>query len=199
MDPESATAHPPDTTADGTTEPTSTTGPTAMVAAAEPPPADEPADEPPPIVPVDMTPAAAPALCADLVPTPETLQRSEFRRGGIALPANARADVLECHYSDDVNGDVVTAYLVVRSAGEEEVTTEELGQAFEVPGMASSYRLGRLERTPSGCRIRVTGADTYYGDTGDPDSSGAPEVDSAVFVFTCTLNAEYQLYDCERN
>ena len=176
-----------------------TAEPAATVAAVEPQPDPEPVEEPPPPEPVDMTPAAAPALCESLVPEPETLQRSEFKRGGVTLPNDSRADVLECQYLDPVNGEVVVAYLVVRSAGADYATTEELGQAYDVPGMASSYRLGRIERMATGVRIRVTGTDTYYPETGDPDSSGRAEVDSSRVAVTCTFNAEYESYECERS
>jgi hypothetical protein len=182
-----------------TTAGEATTEPAATVAVVEPPPDAEPVEEPPPPEPIDMTPAAAPALCESLVPEPETLQRSEFKRGGVTLPNDSRADVLECQYHDTVSGDVVVAYLVVRSAGADYATTEELGQSYDVPGMTSSYRLGRIERMATGVRIRVTGADTYYPDTGDPDSSGRGEVDSARVVVTCTFNAEYESYECERS
>lgn len=177
------------TAADATAEPAAT------VAVVEPPPDAEPVEEP---EPVDMTPAAAPALCESLVPEPETLQRSEFKRGGVTLPNDSRADVLECEYLDPVNGEVVVAYLVVRSAGADYATTEELGQSYDVPGMTSSYRLGRIERTSTGVRVRGTGTDTYYPETGDPDSSGRAEVDSSRLVVTCTFNAEYGSYECER-
>ena len=191
----------PETTATETetTATDSTAEPEATVAVVEPPPAAEPVEEPPPPEPIDMTPAAAPALCESLVPEPEALQRSEFKRGGVTLPNDSRADVLECEYLDPTSGEVVVAYLVIRSAGVDYVTTEDLGQSYEVPGMTASYRLGRIERMATGVRIRVTGTDTFHPDTGDPDSSGRAEVESSRVVVTCTFNAEYESYECERS
>lgn len=186
----------PDTTGgDAPVEPTTAV---AEQEPQEPPPSPEPAEEPPPPEPVDMTPAAAPALCASLVGEPDTLRRSEFKRGGVTLPNDSRADVLECEYLDPTSGEVVAAFLVIRTAGADYVTTEDLGQAYEVPGMTAAYRLGRIERVATGVRIRVTGTDTFYPETGDPDSSGRAEVESSRVVVTCTLNAEYGSYDCER-
>lgn len=191
-EPESTAAVEPEPASDEVTpEPTTTT------VADEPPPSPEPAEEPP-LVPVDMTPAAAPALCASLVNEPDGLQRSEFKRGGITLPGDARADVLECTYNEPTNGEMVAAYLVIRVTGEEFVTSEALGEAYDVPGMSTSYRLGRLERAGTGVRIRVTNTDTIYPDTGDPESSSRPEVESARVNVSCTRDAESGIFDCLR-
>lgn len=170
----------------------------AATAVVETPPNPEPAEEPPPPVPVDMTPAAAPALCASLVNEPDGLQRSEFKRGGITLPGDARADVLECAYNDPTNGEVVAAYLIIRVTGDDFVTSEELGEAYEVPGNSVSYRLGRVERVGTGVRIRVTNTDTIYPNTGDPEASSRPEVDNSRREINCTRDAESGMFECAR-
>lgn len=170
------------------------------VAEEEPPPSPPPAEEPPPPPPpVDMTPAAAPALCAGLVGDLGSLQRSEIKRGGIALPGDARADVVECVYNEPMYGEVVAAYLVIRIAGESEVASEELGQTYDVPGESVTYRLGRIERAGEGVRVRVTLTDTIYPDTGEPGSNRR-EVDTSRRTVTCARepDPEFVYYVCER-
>lgn len=157
----------------------------------------EPVDDEPPVV-VDMTPAAAPTICAALVDEPESVRRCAFLRGGVSLPGGARADVLELAYDSVEVGEVFEAYLVVRMPNEEFPVTRQLGERTDVPGMSTDYTLGRLERTPSGVRIRVTNTDTTYPDTGMP-GPGRAEVERARLVVTCTLDAETQYYDCERD
>ena len=160
-------------------------------APAEPPAADVP-------VVVDMTPAAAPAICAALADEPESVRRCAFLRGGLSLPGGARADVLELTYDSGEIGEIVQAHLVVRIPIDEYPTTQLLGERSDVPGMSSTYSLGRLERTPSGLQIRVTRTDTTYPDTGGP-GPGRAEVERSRLVVTCTLDAETQYYDCARD
>lgn len=163
----------------------------AAVASVEAPAEDAP-------VVVDMTPAAAPAICAALASEPESVRRCTFLRGGVSLPGGARADLLELAYDSAEVGEVFEAYLVVRMPNEEYPVTRLLGERTDVPGMSTDYTLGRLERTPSGVRVRVTNTDTTYPDTGMP-GPGRAEVERARLVVTCTLDAETQYYDCERD
>lgn len=193
-----APVSPPEPESTAALEPEPVTAePTTTAVADEPASAAEPAEEPP-LVPVDMTPAAAPALCASLVNEPDGLQRSEFKRGGITLPGDARADVLECTYNEPTNGEMVAAYLVIRVTGEEFVTSEALGEAYEVPGNSVSYRLGRVERVGTGVRIRVTNTDTIYPNTGYPEASSRPEVDNSRREINCTRDAESGMFECVR-
>ena len=106
-EPESTASESDTASGDATAEPAATT------AVIEIPPSPDPADEPPP-VPMDMTPTAAPALCASLVNEPDGLQRSEFKRGGITLASDARADVLECAYNDPINGEVLNRFHMLK-------------------------------------------------------------------------------------
>lgn len=167
----------------------------ASGAAADPVPAPE---EEPLDPPVDMTPAAAPTICASLEDDPSSLRRSAFRRGGVTLADGSRADVLECASSDAVNGETVRAYLVIRTPGEAYVTSTMLGEAYDVPGNSLSYRLGRLERRPTGVRMQATQTDTIYPCTGDPSESCPPEVERARVTVSCARDPEYGTYDCER-
>ena len=196
--PPTTEAEPETTEADtDTTAVDATDEPAATVAEVEPAPTPEPVEEPPPPEPVDMTPAAAPALCASLV-EPGTLRRAAFKRGGVTLHNDWRADVLECAFRAEV-GVEVSAYLVLRSASAAPFAPapQVLGSSYDIPGMSVSYRLGPIERTSTGIRIRVTDTETIYPDTGYP-GSGRADVTRSQLVVTCTLDAEFGAYDCER-
>jgi hypothetical protein len=106
--------------------------------------------------------------------------------------------VLELQYDSVEIGEIVQAYLVVRIPIDEYPTTLLLGERTDEPGMSTTYSLGRLERTRTGVRIRVTDTSTIYPNTGDPSRPTGAEVERARYVATCTLDAETHYYDCAR-
>jgi hypothetical protein len=190
-----------ETTADDTT--VETVPPVAVV---EPPPPPAPVVSPGGPVSLDMTEGDALRLCASLQWSQDqsTFTRREFMPGGVRLRRNSRADVLECEHTDSRAGTWVTAYLVVRWVDQDsergEHYAEELGEsyAYAFPDPSATYRLGRIERTSTGARIRVTGAETSYPGEGEPDFSGRAEVESWSVVVFCTYNAEDLYYECDR-
>ncbi|MCB9661704.1 MAG: hypothetical protein H6726_28925 [Sandaracinaceae bacterium] len=187
--------------ADANAEPAATDA--APVADSEPPSgADEPVEASTaptePIQPIDMTPAAAPALCADLVDDPDLVRSCAFLRGGVTLPEAARADVLEFVVDDTSYGETRRAYLVVRTPGVDYTTTRELGEAYDIPGSSVGYRLGRLQRTAQGVRIQVTLTDETFAYTGEPGVHGPRDVETVRAMFVCTRQDD-GYYDCDRD
>lgn len=147
--------------------------------------------------PIDMSPAAAPGLCEALVDEPGSLRGSAFLRGGLVISDDSRADVLECRSMDPMYGELTVAYLVIRVAGEEEPTTEELAEAYDVPGESLAYRLSRIGRRGGEISIDVTVTDTIYPDTGVPGSRRRDVERSRVHV-VCTQFPEEREYACEK-
>jgi Leucine-rich repeat (LRR) protein len=132
---------------------------------------------------VDMTSAAAPALCTDLVTySAEDLLPGAFRRGGVTLPPRSRADVLECTYSGERRAEII---LVIRTQpAERGIVSHEICYTNDVPGESVSCRVGPIERSARGVRVRATRTVTTYPCT-DGVATCPPDVERTRIEVVC--------------
>jgi hypothetical protein len=124
------------------------------------------------------------------------LQASSVEAGGLQLPDGARADVLSCTVDSAMSGEVALTFVAISGPDGARVASAALADAYEVPGLARSYELGRLERRAEGVRLAVTQIVTIVPCTGDAADPCPPEIERTSSVVTCARSADGDGYAC---
>ncbi|MEZ4382890.1 MAG: hypothetical protein R3A79_16260 [Nannocystaceae bacterium] len=138
----------------------------ASATSGEPPAAPE---EPPPLAPT-ASQAEADAICRDALVLDEeaTLTACKLLPGGVALPGGGRVDVVEIEYDGMDHGETKEAHVVMRVGGS--VSTQVLGEQYEIAGQSVSYTLGALRLEGDAAVIASTHIEHTFPNTGEPDA-----------------------------